>query len=594
MPGRPRICIFDANGSITNIDPAAEQLAGCPPGAALGRPVTEVFPFIDLKRARESIGDPTHVAFERADGTRSHLTHSLLTAPGGGGAIALIETPRRDSAVSELMDAERQNRLLFEQNPFPTWVYDVNSLEFLDVNPAAIAQYGYSREEFLAMTLKDIRPDEDVPAMIEAVKRNAFAFRSEGRWRHKRKGGQIITVDVAATATVYRDRRAKLAVIQDVTEREESERRVGEATALIDAIANTVPLAIWGADLAGNVNFWNRKAEELFGWREVDVLGARPPCIVPDQLCETTAERALIRRDGAVVYCDVWDAALRDPRGNKIGSIAVAADTTDRRRNEQQLAAYVQSLARSNDDLRQFAYAASHDLQEPLRNVRLFAELLGELEVAEHEHGREYLAHVQRGAKQIQDLVRGLRTYWELGETMPDLRNRVDGRAVLKRVLAVVRGELQTAGATVKVEWLPVLLGNEEEIATVFAELLRNAIRFRGRRPLEIEIRARHSSPGSSHSHSAEPYEISVSDNGVGISPLYGKRIFEIFKRLSRAHEGIGIGLAVVKRIVERHGGRIWVESEEGHGSAFHFTWPAAEEEAVRTFGGRDTRNVEG
>jgi len=611
MPGKPRICLFDANGLITDITARAEELVGFPPGAALGRHVTELFPFIDLNSEHEKGWE--EVALERADRKQVRVAHSLLRTANGGGAIAFVELSGRESAVDELIESDRQNRLLFEQHPFPTWVYDIETLRFLDVNPAAIHHYGYSREEFLSMTLKDIRPSEDVPATVEAARRNALAFRSTGRWRHRRKDGQIITVDITATATTYRGRRAKLAVIQDVSDWQESQRKVAEATALIDAIVNTVPLAIWGIDLSGNVNFWNSKAEELFGWREAEVLGAPPPCLAPQELpgvantgidmdgtrasarntsAAASVERKLHRKGGEAVYCDIWSAALRDPRGSSIGTIAVAADTTERRRGQEQLATYVQNLARSNDDLRQFAYAASHHLQEPLRNVRLFAELLGELQPAD-ERAAEFRGHIQTGAKQIQELVDGLRKYWELGESVPDLQRRVDTGAVLKRVLAESHAALQAAGASVKVEPLPTLLGSERELATVFQELLSNAIRFRGQGRLQIEISARSSraaARAANQTQSCSPareWELCVRDNGIGIAPAYSDRIFEIFKRLSRAHEGIGLGLALVKRIIERHHGRIWVQSEEGQGSAFYFTWPAAGDEAMTVSAGK-------
>ena len=608
MSAKAGICVFDVNGLITLLDAGAEEISGCPPRTALGRKVVELFPFVDLLRESKTEGESTEISYTRPNGSRVRVTYTLARTPDGGGIIALIRFSAREDAIEELIQSERQNRLLFEQSPFPTWVYDIETLKFLDVNPAAIDHYGYSREEFLSMTLKDIRPSEDVPALVEAARRNALAFRSGGRWRHRRKDGRILTVDVTATATTYAERRAKLAVIRDVSEWEESERKVAEAAALIDAIANTVPLAIWGIDSAGNVNFWNRKAEELFGWQEAEVIGTPLPFILLDGISEASStamsvdtpgsttrrtppdasvERPVRCRGGKVLYCALWNAALRDPRGNEIGSIGVAADTTERRRSQEQLATYVQSLARSNDDLRQFAYAASHDLQEPLRNVRLFAELLGNSELPEDGRRREYLAHIRDGAKQIQDLVRGLRKYWELSDGMPDLTKKVDASAVLKRVLAGSRDALEASGATLKFKQLPLLLGSEQELATVFEELLSNAIRFRGQAPLEIEISACASPSRSSIANRTESssmdthreeWQICVRDNGNGFSPVYATKIFEIFKRLSRSYEGIGLGLALVKRIVERHGGRVWVQSAEGQGCAFYFTWPALRE----------------
>ncbi len=729
MPGKHGICVFNVNCSVTYINRAAEEIVRWAPGQALGRDVHDVFPFVGASQPvgplvhssdGNGLGGESHeTSFERHDGTCARVSYTWAPMAGGGGVLALREATGAESVTEELVESERQSRLLFEQNPFPMWVYDVQSMQFLDVNPAAVNHYGYSREEFLSMTLKDIRPSEDVPALLDGVRRNAGAFHAKGRWRHKRKDGRIILVDVTSTATTYQQRAAKLAVIHDVTDREESEAKVREATARIDAVMNTVPLAIWGVDLAGKVNFWNRRAERLFGWKESEVVGSHLPCAPEERSALFDAlpqvqsdgdvlagvEQQLVCKDGNFLYCEVWDAALRDGNGETIGTIAVAADTTerrryreslveseqkfrtlfadnpqpmlvfdsesfrfleineaavqhygysreeflamtlfdlrpagtasdlvdalrgsgdlqeagecqhrlkdgriiavniavhrldlfgrpavlalihdvtDRKRAEEQLGMYIRSLARSNDDLKQFAYAASHDLQEPLRNVRLFTELLAQVE-REDGDGRiaEYLGHVLDGAKQIQNLVHGLRRYWELGEMPFAGTAPVDGSEVLQSVLAGLRPDLKAAGAAVRCDKLPSLAGNEHELRTVLEELLKNAIRFRSQQALCIDISARPLEPRTTATNQSVSYiesvwEIAMRDNGIGIAPAYSTKIFGIFKRLSRSYEGIGLGLAVVKRIVERRGGRIWVQSEEGQGSTFHFTWPAA------------------
>jgi PAS domain S-box-containing protein len=599
MPGKHGICVFDSNCVITHINRAAEEIVRFSPAEAVGRNISEVFPFFLFDGVHGNGSEPDETGIERRDGTLARVSYTAAPTGGGGGVLAIREIPLSERDAERLAELERESRLLFDQNPFPMWVYDVETLRFLDVNPAAIDHYGYSREEFLSMTLADLRPPEDVPAVIDAVRRNAKAFRAQGRWRHRLRNGRTIVVDVTSTATTYRRRPAKLAVVHDVTDREESEAKVRQATALIDAVVNTVPLAIWGVDLEGKINFWNRKAEEMFGWREMEVLGLPAPWAADEGAGTgkrspaeterervTGTERALPRKDGHVLHCESWSAPLRDGYGNRIGTVAVAADTTERKQAQEQLATYIKSLARSNDDLRQFAYAASHDLQEPLRNIRLFAELLSQPETGTgDEHAQSYLTHVLQGAKQIQELIRGLRKYWELGERPPDLGERIDGSSVVGKVIAALEGTLNGIGATIRYDVPAVLAGSEQELRTVFQELLNNAVRFRSRRPLDIEISAVMLRPGMAGSDEGElpsiggggnVWQICVRDNGLGLAPVYATKIFGIFKRLTREGEGIGLGLALVKRIVERHGGRVWVESEQGQGSRFYFIWPGA------------------
>ena len=254
--------------------------------------------------------------------------------------------------------------------------------------------------------------------------------------------------------------------------------------------------------------------------------------------------------------------------------IAVAmqriADRDALRASEERLRRHARALARSNEELQRFAYVAYHDLQEPLRSIVSFSELLerrytGRLD----SDADEYIAFIVEGGNRMQALIRDLLQVSRVeiggGALVP-----TDARRTVMDALTVLNGQLGEAGATVTVGSMPVVKADPAQLEQVFANLVGNAIKFRrpGVTP-EIRITAR---PVDGME------EFAVADNGLGIEPEYFDRIFEMFRRLHtrEKYEGTGIGLAIVKRIVERHGGTIRVESGPGEGSTFYFTLPAA------------------
>jgi len=244
----------------------------------------------------------------------------------------------------------------------------------------------------------------------------------------------------------------------------------------------------------------------------------------------------------------------------------LAAEVAERRRAEARLEEARQDLERSNRDLEQFAYAASHDLQEPLRKIRSFTELLarrykGQLD----ERADKYVDYIVDGATRMQRLIMDLLTYSRVGrgelETEPTDANRV-----LSETLDDLEQAIEESGAKIEVAPLPTLPANPRQIKLVFQNLLANAIKFRREAPV-IAVAAE---------QRGGEWVFSVRDNGIGMKPEYFDRIFQVFQRLHSRDEypGTGIGLAVCKKIVERHGGRIWVESQPGQGSCFFFSIP--------------------
>jgi light-regulated signal transduction histidine kinase (bacteriophytochrome) len=226
------------------------------------------------------------------------------------------------------------------------------------------------------------------------------------------------------------------------------------------------------------------------------------------------------------------------------------------------------SLLRSNDDLQEFAYVASHDLQEPVRAVSSYAELLAR-KLGSHtdETTRLYLQYIVSGALRINTQIRDLLAYSRAAQQSVRMTERVDLGSVCREALLDLAPQVEAAHAEVRYHELPVLTGNAAQLRQVFLNIIGNALKYR--RPeatLHVEIRGEHR-PGE--------WLISVRDNGQGFKPEYSERIFHIFKRLhGRELPGNGIGLAICKTIIERHGGRIWATGKPGAGATFYFTLP--------------------
>lgn len=236
---------------------------------------------------------------------------------------------------------------------------------------------------------------------------------------------------------------------------------------------------------------------------------------------------------------------------------------------EQRVTERTRDLSRANQDLEKFAYAASHDLQEPLRTVANFAELLGSRYSDRLDaDGREFIQYVVTGAHQMRKLVDDLLAYSRLDASAPPPAD-IDCNTIVEGLRNSLMAAIAESGASIECERLHPIRGNPGQVQQLFSNLLTNAIKFRRDESPRIRIRS---------VRTGDHCIISIQDNGTGIPPKYLTRIFDMYERLhsSTRYPGTGMGLALCKKIVERHHGRIWVESTEGSGSTFHFSLPAA------------------
>jgi light-regulated signal transduction histidine kinase (bacteriophytochrome) len=281
---------------------------------------------------------------------------------------------------------------------------------------------------------------------------------------------------------------------------------------------------------------------------------------------ETSHEEVSLR-DGSTL--DRYSAPMLGSDGQYYGRIWYFRDITARRRAEEKLKLSLADLGRSNKDLEQFAYVASHDLQEPLRMVSSYTQLLarryqGQLDAT----ADKYIGYAVDGANRMQRLIEDLLAYSRVGTRARGF-GPVDCTAVLDQALANLKAAIEESRAVVTHDPLPSIVHDNLLLVQLFQNLIGNAIKFQLALPPRIHISAE---------HKGEEWVFAVRDNGIGIDPQYAERVFTIFQRLhtNEEYSGTGIGLAICKKIVERRGGRIWVESRPGTGSTFYFTVPIA------------------
>ncbi len=430
-------------------------------------------------------------------------------------------------------------------------------------------------------------PSEDLPLTRalrgEAVQdRELFirnADKSRGCWVH-------------ASASPLRDADGVLIgavlVYRDVSEQKEAElqrdllhRAVLESEEVHRLLSESVPQLVWRCRADGYCDYLNSRWEEYTGLPETEHLGFKwINALHPDDrertreawLAAVRGERAydieyrMRNAEGAYRWFKARASAVHDSSGHIARWFGTSTDIDDQKRIEQKLAEQSEVLARSNAELQEFAYIVAHDLREPLRTIGGFTQLLARKLPEDVKAARgDLLRHIEGGVERMDALIGGLLAYAVVSATEAE-RRPVACDSVLQSALLDLEGTVRETGATITSEPLPTVLGDEIALLQLFQNLIGNALKYRGTEAPRIEISAE---------QCGAYWQFRVKDNGLGIAREYHEEIFGLFKRAhSRKFEGIGLGLAYCKKIVDKHRGRIWVESEPGSGSTFFFTLP--------------------
>lgn len=548
----------------------------------------------DVERSNQVIANALQStgAFEsearviRADGETRHMYARGETFRDAQGSPVrmtgiVIDITERKQAEMRIQDLLLFNEKILDTVPVGMLTYKTTG-ECVYANENAAGILGATVEDLLAQNFRALESWKKSGLYDLAEKTIAGGAPEMMDVHHLSMFGKDAWLTASAVTFQSKEEDQLLLTISDITERKQAEAalRLENERFLRFSESNIVGIVI--ADADGKILLANDYFLNLLGvtrhdfeagrvdWRKytpLEWLAADEKAIRELRehgVCEPY-EKEYIREDGTRVPVYLADAMLPGPEEQ---IAAFVLDITERKQAEVDLQRTADDLLRSNAELEQFAYVASHDLQEPLRMVSSYVQLLarryqGKLD----SDADEFIAYAVDGAKRMQDLINDLLAYSRVGTRGSEMSS-VAVEYLLQDVLANLQLTIEESGATISHDRLPVVRGDAIQLTTVFQNLMMNAIKFRSDEPPCIHIGV---------SREPDHWRFSVRDNGIGIDPKFSERIFVIFQRLNSraAYPGTGIGLAVCKRVIQRHGGRIWVESEPGKGSVFHFTLPA-------------------
>jgi PAS domain S-box-containing protein len=480
----------------------------------------------------------------------------------------------RKKAEEALKESEARFKGIFE------------SKDITDANDVYLEMVGYSKDEILSGTIRwrDLTPPEYTDLDNKALEEIATTgVMTPIEKEYIRKNGSRFPILVGGSA-LPGSTLGGVSFILDITERKKAEQKLKDSEQKFRTISEQ--------SLAGililqdyEVKYANQKGADLLGtsidemkaWQVKDFL----KCIHPEDLniilkplkkrekgfnsFLDQVEYRIIRKNGQVIWLNSYSKIFTFD--GKPADLVISIDITDRKKAEQKLKETIEDLARINAELEQFTYIASHDLKEPLRMISSFAHLLEKRYKDKlDEDANDFISFITEGVLRMQDLINNLLDYSKIGKLHREFE-RVDLNDVLKDVIDNLRQLINETNAEIINDSLPSIYGDKYQLLQVFQNLISNAIKFRGIDSPLISISA---NPDGKH------WVFSISDNGIGIDSKDLERIFIIFKRLHTTgkYEGTGIGLAICKKIVEYHRGKIWVESELGKGSTFYFSIP--------------------
>lgn len=496
------------------------------------------------------------------------------------------ETKARKQAESELNDFRFYYENLFSNNSQPMWIYDLENLRFLEVNEAAINHYGYSREEFLSMNLVDIRPDEDAESLLTDVENTVNTYNNAGVWRHLKKSGEIIYVEIVSHSLIFNNRRTRHVIINDITKRLSVENELKNNQAILKLFIENAPasLAMFDKNMCYitcskrwitnfSLPFGNIEGKchyDIFPeigsyWKDVHQRALNGEIL-------TKKQDKFVRANGNIMYVK-WEVRPWFFHNGSIGGIIIFSDDITEKILMEQETNEARNRAIQSDKLKSaFLANISHEIRTPLNGILGFSEIL-QSEDLSNEEEKEYLQIIEACGNRMLSTINNIvnislidsglvavnYTYFDLTELLEYLHKYF---------------RLQTVNKHLDFQILNLLKSDEQKINSdydkllaVLYNLIENSIKFTDGGSIEISCRK------------ADNFiEFSVKDTGVGIDAVHQAHIFEKFRQgsdqLSRNYEGAGVGLYLSKAYIELLGGDISFESTPGKGSTFKITIP--------------------
>jgi PAS domain S-box-containing protein len=488
--------------------------------------------------------------------------------------------------LSESKESGAKYRGLLEAAPDAMVVVNPGG-EIVLLNVQAEKQFGYRRDELVGQKVKNIIPEGFAERLIADGTRSAAEALAQQigtgiELIGRRKDGSEFPIEIMLSPLDSAEGILVTAAIRDISVRRTAETHLAQMEGRYRGLLEAAPDAMVVVNPGGEIVLLNVQAEKQFGYRRDELVGQKVKNIIPEGFAERliadgtrSAADALAqqigagieligrRKDGSEFPIEIMLSPLESAEGILV--TAAIRDIATRNKAEAHLLQKMDELRRSNEELVQFAYIASHDLQEPLRMVASYTQLLsrrykGKLDA----DADEFITFAVDGASRMQRLIQDLLAYSRVGTKGQDLLD-TSGEDAFRQALVNLRGAIEESGALITHDPLPTVLADETQLVQLFQNLVGNAIKYQNPGVPRVHI--------SAAKDGGEKWIFSIKDNGLGIDPQYFEKIFGMFQRLHKREEfaGTGIGLAICKKIAERHGGTISVESHPGQGSTFRF-----------------------
>jgi len=596
--------VVNQDGEIVLLNVQAEKQFAYHRDELIGQQVKNIIPegFAERLRAdglrsvedasAQQIGTGIELTGRRKDG--SDFPIEIMLSPLESAEGILVTAAIRDITVRKagekfVAQMEGRYRGLLEAAPDAMVVVNEDG-EIVLLNVQAEKQFGYRRHELVGQKVKNIIPEGFAERLIADGTRTAAEAVAQQigtgiELYGRRKDGSDFPIEIMLSPLESAEGILVTAAIRDISVRKTAEQHLAQMEGRYRGLLEAAPDAMVVVNQGGDIVLLNVQAEKQFGYRRDELVGQKVKNIIPEGFAERliadgtrTAAEAVAqqigtgielkgrRKHGSEFPIEIMLSPLESPEGVLV--TAAIRDITERKKSEHQLVKTVGELKRSNDELQQFAYVASHDLQEPLRMVASYTQLL-----SKRYKGRldsvadEFIAYAVDGSNRMQGLIQDLLAYSRAGTNEKGLRE-VSSEKALKYALSNLQATIQESGALVTHDSLPSITSDDTQLIQVFQNLVGNAIKYRSAEVPHVHV--------SATKNGGKDWIFSVRDNGLGIDPQYFERIFVLFQRLHGREQfkGTGIGLTICKKIVERLGGRIWVESQPEKGSIFYFSLP--------------------
>jgi PAS domain S-box-containing protein len=599
--------VVNVAGEIVLLNVQAEKQFGYSRDELVGQKVKNIIPegfaeriIADGTRSAaealaQQIGTGIELLGRRKDGSEFPIELMLSPLESAEGILvtaAIRDISVRKTAETHLAQMEGRYRGLLEAAPDAMVVVNVAG-EIVLLNVRAEKEFGYSRDELVGQRVKNIIPEGFAERIIADGTRSAAEALAQQigtgiELLGRRKDGSEFPIELMLSPLESAEGILVTAAIRDISVRKTAETHLAQMEGRYRGLLEAAPDAMVVVNVAGKIVLLNVQAEKQFGYSRDELLGQKVKNIIPEGFAERiiadgtrSAAEALAqqigtgiellgrRKDGSEFPIELMLSPLESADGILV--TAAIRDISVRKKSDEHLVKTVGELKRSNDELQQFAYVSSHDLQEPLRMVSSYTQLL-----AKRYKGRldsdadEFIGFAVDGCNRMQGLIQDLLAYSRAGANGKALRE-ISGENALKVALTNLRTSVEQSGAVVTHDSLPAIRTDETLLTQVFQNLVGNAIKYRRAESPQVHV--------SASKNGGNEWIFSVRDNGLGIDPQYFDRIFILFQRLHGRDEfeGTGIGLAICKKILERLGGRIWVESQPEKGSTFYFALPETE-----------------